>query len=236
MRPTGDFRHLWEDVGRCVHIAKRALRPQELKRPAHHARRVHGNERILLGSCVVQEAAHDAVQALELVRHSFGDFLIDAAAAQHLDVRPDGAEGIADFVGDAGGQPADAGQFLAAHELALRIEQALRHAVQALGERREVAGSGVGRAGSEVAVGNGVRSLHHPVERPQDQPADERAAVEDENGDFDGDEADDEDDTACGPHRQREQRRRHADQEGEGDEEGEVEEQLRAERGLGTCH
>jgi hypothetical protein len=134
---------------------------------------------------------------------------------------------------DTGGQATDAGQFLAAHELALRVEQPVGHVVQALGEPGEIARIGIGGAGREVTAGDGIGGFHHPVEGPEHQPLHQAAAVEHEDPDLEGDEHDHQDDAAFGGDRQGELGGRHPHEDREGGEEGEVEEQLRAERGFG---
>src|SRR5881392_1436655 len=54
-----------------------------------------------------------------------------------------------------------------AHQLALRVEQMVGHAVETLGEGGEVVGLGVRGAARQVAVRYRVRRGHHALERPQ---------------------------------------------------------------------
>jgi len=124
----------------------------------------------------------------------------------------------------------------AARRLALRVQQPVRHAVQALGERGEVARIGIRRARVEIAVGHCIGRVHDAGEGAEHQSRDQRSAVEHEDPDFERDEDHDEHDAALRRDRERELRGRHTDQQREGDEEGEIEQQLDAERRPGAFH
>ena len=234
MRATHDLGHLQAEVGLCSHIAEGALRAQQLERAAHDAIRIDGAQRILLRPGVIEQAADDPVEALELPAHPFGDFLICAAASQHLQVRPGGAQRVADLMRDTRREPSDARQFFRADQLALRVEQPVRHPVQPFREGREIASVGIGRAGGEIAVGDRVGGFHHARQRAQDETAHEGAAVEYEDPDFGCDEDHHEYHAAFRSDRERELRRRDAHEDRKGGEECEVEEQLDAERRLGA--
>ena len=87
-------------------------------------------------------------------------------------------------MGDTRGETADARELLRAHELALRVEQVVGHAIESLGERGEVASFGVGRAPGEVAVRHRIGGRNHALEGPQHQPVDQVAPKHDEHAHF----------------------------------------------------
>ncbi len=171
-------------------------------------------------------AARTLPDAFDLTRDASSDLLIRAATAQDLHVGHDRAERVADFMRHAGREPADTGELFRAHELALRIEQAIGHPIQAFSKRGEVAGGSVGRPRAEVAVGDGIRRLHYAIQRTEDQAGNERVPVEDEDADLESDQDDNERHAAIGRDGEREQGRRHADEKRERDQKGEIEEQL----------
>ena len=217
-------------------VAKGALGPEQFEGGAHDLIGIDGDERILLRPCVVEEAADDAIDALHLARETSHDLGIAPASPQHFDIGPDRPQRVADLVGDAGGEAPDARQLLGAHELALRVEEPVRHPVQALGEHGEVAGVGVRRARLEVTVRDRIGRLHDAAQRAQDQPGDQRSPVQHEDAHFGGNENDHQHDAPLGRDRERKLRGGHTDEEGEGGEEGEIEQQLRAEPRLGAIH
>src|SRR5205085_9312340 len=125
-----------------------ALGTEQLEGAANDAVGIDRDERIYLRAGVIDQAANDAIEALDLACDAIGDFLLCPATAQHLEVRTDRAERVADLMRDAGCEASDTGELLRAHELALGIEQPVRHAIQPLGERGEVAGIAIGGPGA----------------------------------------------------------------------------------------
>ena len=122
--PAEDGRQARGQIERRLDAFQRPLRLEQVVRGAHHQRDIHGLQPLLAGLGIVEEAAHDGVDALELARkpgHYFGVGPFPAAA-QHFQVGADGTQGIPHLVRHPGGEPAHTGQFLAAHELALGVE------------------------------------------------------------------------------------------------------------------
>ncbi len=72
-----------------------------------------------------------------------------------------------------GREASDARQLFGADQLALRVEQPVRHPVQPFRERGEIPGVGIRRTGGEVAVGDGVRGLHHASQGTEYEPGHE---------------------------------------------------------------
>jgi len=106
------------------------------------------------GRGVIEQAADDAIEALELPRHAGDDLLIRAPAAQHLQVRPGGAERIADLVGAT---PAARRPILASFsERTSWLCGVAQRSVMRFSVRRALRNRGccVRRAGSEVAIGD----------------------------------------------------------------------------------
>ena len=73
----------------------------------------------------------------------------------------------------AGCETSDARQLFRANQLALRVEQPVRHPIQAFGQGREIPRVGIRRAGGEVTVGDGVGSVHHARQRAKYQASHE---------------------------------------------------------------
>ena len=90
-------------------------------------------------------------------------------------------------MGDPGRQPADAGELLRAHELTLRVEQVIGHAVEPLCERGEVARLRVRRASPEIAVCHRVGGGDQALQRPQDQSVHEVAPEHEKHPHLEGD-------------------------------------------------
>src|SRR5207247_9974069 len=63
-----------------THAAKRALCPAQLVGTANDPRGLHGHEPILVRPGVVEQAADNAVESLELPGYPFGDLWIRTAA------------------------------------------------------------------------------------------------------------------------------------------------------------
>jgi len=139
-------------------------------------------------------------------------------------------------VGHARGQPADAGELLRADELALGVEQMIGHAVQPLGQHREIPRFGVRRSLAEVAGSNRVDHRHEPAHGTQHMPRDEVAPEDDENPDVERN--DNEDERDCLPRGEvggeslQHDEAAYTQQEGGAGEERQVEQQFGAERGL----
>jgi hypothetical protein len=195
-----------------------------------------GLQRLVAGAGVVQQAPHDTIDALQLAGQAHDHLGVRPAAAQHLDVGPQRAEGVADLVRHAGGQATDAGELLRADELALGVEQVVRHAVQPLGEHREIPRLGVGRALAEVAGGNRVDDRHQPAHGTQHVPCDEVAPEDDEHPDIESDDHQNERDCLprgeVGGESLQHDEAAHPKQQGGAGEERQVEQQFGAERGL----
>ena len=115
------------------------------------------------------------IDAVELTPEPGDDLGVYAAAAQHVDVRPHRAQRVAHLMGDARREPPDARQLLGAHQLALRVEQVVGHAIQPLCQRGEIAGLRLRRASGQVACRNGVRRGDQALHRPEDQAINEVA-------------------------------------------------------------
>src|SRR5213594_4386139 len=114
---------------------------------------------------------------------------------------------------------ADAGEFLRAHQLPLRIEQMIGHAVEPRGEGGEVARLRVGRTPPQVAVRHRIGGGDHALQGPQDQPVHEVAPEHDEHADFQRDHEHHQRERPLRSKAGRDQQGRHAYQQGGGGEE-----------------
>ena len=167
MSPTENVGNPGLEIERRAGGSQRPLGLEQPVRAARHGRGVERRQRLLVGPRVVEQPAHDPVDTLELARHP-GDHLgVRAPPPQHLDVRAERAQRVPHFVGDSCGEATYPCELFRAHQLALRVEQMVGHAVETLGEGGEVVGLGVRGAARQVAVRYRVGRGHHALERPQ---------------------------------------------------------------------
>jgi len=143
------------------HTVPRAARRRSAPRRRHSERRQH----LLLGSRVVEQPAHDAVDRSSS-RYT-GDDFGRAATPQHLDIGADRASGSPPR-GRSGRQPADAGELLERTSCPARRagDQSCGEPLGEGGESR-VSASGARRPRSPSATASAVATT---AQRPQHQP------------------------------------------------------------------
>ena len=112
MGSTHDLRYVESLVDLWADAPKRALRPQQLVGTPDDPGGIDGHERIFLRPGVVEQAADNSVETLELAGYAIGDFRIHAAAPQYFQIRSGGAEWVAHFVRDPRREPPDARELL----------------------------------------------------------------------------------------------------------------------------
>ena len=186
---------------------------------------------------VVEQAAHDAVDTLQLPYEAGGHLGIGAAvgppapAPQHFDIGADGSEWIADLVGDACGETAHARQLFGANQLTLGVEQMIGHAIEPLSERGEVGRLRILRsARRQIPSRDRFRGRADLADRPQHVTRDQVAPKNDEHPDVEEDDREDErkrlGEGEIGGDNLHDEDRADAEQQGRGREERQVEEQL----------
>src|SRR5665213_409982 len=156
------------------YFAKRSLIAQQLHDLVDGDVEVDARRDASARARVLQHAAHDASDARGLALDAghcvLGVGVEYGALAQDVSVATDGAERVADFVGDAGGKPAHARDLFEVRALRLFLEDTRRHAVDAACEARELGWTGARDAAREIAVGDRLRCLDYGIERIEHEP------------------------------------------------------------------
>ena len=217
------------------HSAQHTLCAQQVHYVAHRLVDVDRNGRGTARARVVEQTSHDPIDAKSLALepdHSVERERIECdVAAQDVGVAVERTERIADLVRDARGESPDARELLGAHELRLLLEQALGHAIHAVGQLVELERIVRGDAASQVARGDRLSGSGGVAQRAHDEPVDLEGAERDDDHDVDGDEHADVHRAARRLDAIVEQHdRRHREEERGDGEDREVDEELRAER------